>query len=302
MTIRNDTSDPRSLSVFSPMMPGFRLIKELEIGSFVTSPFPREWPETLRLVSWNVNRGLQLNGIIEFLQSSSADLILLQETDVNARRTRHRNIPREIARALRMNYIFGREFEELAQGTEDSPAYHGQTTLSRLPLSHPCILRFRDQSTFWRPRWFIPPLQSFQRRQGGRMALICEITIQGQTLVLYNVHLESRGNDELRIGQLSEMLTEIRKNPAETPILVAGDFNFDLSRGPATTLIAGMRIDNRFASFEGRRTVPNHAKPAAIDWILTRGALSASDPEIHESVTASDHFPLSLELRGFHRS
>jgi endonuclease/exonuclease/phosphatase family metal-dependent hydrolase len=297
MTIRNDTFDPRSLSVFSPMMPGFRSIKELEIGSFLSPPFPREWPETLRVVSWNVNRGLQLNGIIEFLQNSSADLILLQETDVNARRTRHRNIPREIARALRMNYIFGREFEELAQGTEASPAYHGQTTLSRLPLSYPCILRFRDQSTFWRPRWFIPPLQSFQRRQGGRMALICEITIQGRTLVLYNVHLESRGNEELRIGQLSEMLTEIRKNPAETPILVAGDFNFDLSRGPATPLIAGMRIDNRFASFGGRRTVPNHAKAAAIDWILTRGALSTSDPEIHESVTASDHFPLSLELR-----
>ncbi len=297
MTIRNDSSEPRSLSVFSPMMPGFRLIKELEIGSFLSPPFPREWPESLRVVSWNVNRGLQLNGIIEFLQSSSADLILLQETDVNARRTRHRNIPREIARALRMNYIFGREFEELAQGTEASPAYHGQTTLSRLPLSHPCILRFRDQSTFWRPRWFIPPLQLFQRRQGGRMALICEITIQGRTLVLYNLHLESRGNDELRIGQLSEMLTEIRKNPAETPILVAGDFNFDLSRGPATTLLAGMRIDNRFASLGGRRTVPNHAKAAAIDWILTRGPLSASAPEIHESVTASDHFPLSLELR-----
>jgi endonuclease/exonuclease/phosphatase family metal-dependent hydrolase len=107
------------------------------------------------------------------------------------------------------------------------------------------------------------------------MALICEITIQGQTLVLYNVHLESRGNDELRIGQLSEMLTEIRKNPAETPIVVAGD---------------------------GRRSVPNHAKPAAIDWILTIFSLYANNPEIHESVTASDHFPLSLELRGFHRS
>ena len=131
------------------------------------------------------------------------------------------------------------------------------------------------------------------------MALICDITLQGRRFVLYNLHLESRGNDELRIGQLAEMLTEIGKNPAATPLLVAGDFNFDLSRGPASTLIAGMRIGSPHASFGGRRTVPHssHAKPAAIDWILTRGALSASDPEIHESVTASDHFPLSLELR-----
>src|SRR3954468_5977264 len=116
MSIRTDLSDRPSLSVFSPIMPGAALIKELEIGSFVDPPFSREWPETLRVVSWNVNRGLQLNGIIDFLQSSSADLILLQETDVNARRTRRRNVPREIAKALRMNYVFGSEFEELSQG------------------------------------------------------------------------------------------------------------------------------------------------------------------------------------------
>jgi endonuclease/exonuclease/phosphatase family metal-dependent hydrolase len=196
-----------------------------------------------------------------------------------------------------MNYVFGREFEELAQGTEASPAYHGQTTLSRLPLSNPRILRFRDQSTFWRPRWFIPPLESFQRRLGGRMALICDITLQGRTLALYNLHLESRGSNELRIGQMSEVLNEIGKNPAAMPVLVAGDFNFDLSRGPAPALIADMRIDNPFASLGGQRTVPDYARTAAIDWILTRGALSASDPEIHASVTASDHFPLSLQLR-----
>ena len=297
MTIRTNPFDRPRLVVFGPMMPGTRLVKELEIGSFLTPPFPREWPETLRVVSWNVNRGLQLNGIIDFLQNSSADLILLQETDVNARRTRRRDIPREIAQALRMNYIFGREFEELTQGTEASPAYHGQTTLSRLPLSNPRILRFRDQSTFWRPRWFIPPIESFQRRLGGRIALTCDITLQGRTLMLYNLHLESRGNDELRMGQLSEMLTEIGESPSDAPVLLAGDFNFDLSRGPATTLIAGMRIENQFASLGGRRTVPDHPRTAAIDWILTRGALSARDPEIHDSVTASDHFPLSLELR-----
>ena len=297
MTIRKNAADPPCLSVFSSMMPGTGLIKELEIGSFLTPPFPREWPETLRVVCWNVNRGLQLNGIIEFLKSSSADLILLQETDINARRTQRRNIPREIAQALGMNYVFGREFEELAQGTEASPAYHGQTTLSRLPLSNPRILRFRDQSTFWRPRWFVPPLESFQRRRGGRMALICEITLQARSLMLYNVHLESRGNDELRTRQLSEMLNEIGKNPAAMPVVVAGDLNFDLSRGPAPALVAGMRIENPFASLGGQRTVPNHARAAAIDWILTRGARSASDPEIHASVTASDHFPLSLQLR-----
>ncbi len=104
-------------------------MKELESNSFLSRPFPRVWPETIRVVSWNINRGLQLNGIINFLGASSADLILLQETDINARRTGRHNIPRKIAQALRMDYIFGREFEELAQGSRTNPAYHGQTTL-----------------------------------------------------------------------------------------------------------------------------------------------------------------------------
>ena len=230
--------------------------------------------------------------------SSSADLILLQETDVNARRTRHRDIPREIAQALRMNYIFGREFEELAQGSRTDPAYHGQTTLSRLPLTNARILRFSDQSGFWRPRWFLPPLECLQRRTGGRMALISEITLGGRTLVLYNVHLESRGGAELRIRQFAEILTDIRQHPPELPVLIAGDFNFDLSRGPAVSLIAGAGMKNPFASINECRTVlkSRDANPSAIDWILTRGALAARRPAIHQSIAASDHFPLSLEL------
>jgi len=273
-------------------------MKEIESGSFLTRPFPHVWSGTIRVVSWNVNRGLQLNGIIDFLAGSRADLILLQETDINARRTGRRNIPREIAQALQMNYVFGREFEELAQGSRTNPAYHGQTTLSRLPLSNACILRFRAQSAFWRPRWYTPPLQCLQRRLGGRMALVSEVAFGGRTLLLYNVHLESRGTDELRIRQLSEILSDIRQHPPEMPVLLAGDFNFDLSHGLAVPLMAGTGMDNSFTSFAGLRTVlkNRHGMPSAIDWVLTRGTLAVRLPAIHKSIIASDHFPLSLEI------
>jgi endonuclease/exonuclease/phosphatase family metal-dependent hydrolase len=274
-------------------------MKELESGSFLTTPFPRVWPDTMRVVSWNVNRGLRLDGILDFLTRSRADVILLQETDVNARRTASRNIPRKIAQALGMNYIFGCEFEELSQGSRINPAYHGQTTLSHLPLSHPRILRFRDQSKFWRPRWFVPPIQCLQRRLGGRMALICRVSLGGRHLLLYNAHLESRGSDELRMGQLSEMLSEVSQHPVETPVLMAGDFNFDLSCGPAASVIAETGANNLFAFLErpGTAIRNRRANPVAIDWMLTRGALAASNVEIHVSVTVSDHFPLSMQLR-----
>src|SRR6516225_1375275 len=91
-------------------------------------------------------------------RGASADIILLQEADLNARRTHHINVAREIAQTLEMNYVFGREFQELTQGSKASPAYHGQATLSRWPLSNSRIIRFQKQSHFWRPHWFLPDI------------------------------------------------------------------------------------------------------------------------------------------------
>src|SRR5215472_2980018 len=39
------------------------------------------------------------------------------------------------------SYVFGREFVELTQGSNPSPAYHGQATLSRWKISNSRILR-----------------------------------------------------------------------------------------------------------------------------------------------------------------
>jgi len=129
---------------------------EIEIGNFAlpNSVLPRL--NSIRAVNWNINRGLQLQPIVEFLASTNADLILLQETDLNARRTDHVNIAREISQKLQMNDIFGREFQESTQGPRESPAYHGQATLSRWPLPNSRIIRFKRQSNFWRSRWFLP--------------------------------------------------------------------------------------------------------------------------------------------------
>jgi endonuclease/exonuclease/phosphatase family metal-dependent hydrolase len=62
--------------------------------------------------------------------------------------------------------------------------------------------------------------------------------------------------------------------------------------------MAGTGIQNPFTSPSVCRTGVNstRGKPVAIDWMLTRGALAARDPGIHDSIVASDHFPLSLEL------
>src|SRR5712675_1157006 len=158
-------------------------MQEIETGNFSPPRLVLIPADSIRVVNWNINRGLQLQKVIEFLASAKADVFLLQESDLNARRTHHLNVAKEIAQKLQLNYVFGREFQELTQGSRTSPAFHGQATLSPWPLSNPRILRFRRQSNFWRPRWFLPEIEPLQERIGGRMALVSEVSIAGRTLV-----------------------------------------------------------------------------------------------------------------------
>jgi len=274
-------------------------LEQIETGSLIKGFDVPAGPQTMRIISWNINRGMQLDGIVEFLRREAADLILLQEADLNARRTQYRNIAREIAQGLRMDYVFGREFEELTQGNCNSRAYHGQATLSRLPLLESRILRFRRQSGFWRPRWFVPNIQLLQRRIGARMALVTHVLWFEKRLIVYNVHLESRGDDALRCCQFAEILDDVQQYSPDVPIVIAGDFNFDLSQRPGASLLARSRFDNPFSLGKVRPTTNGSRirRGRMVDWILLRGPLGYADLRLHELQRSSDHYPLSLILK-----
>jgi endonuclease/exonuclease/phosphatase family metal-dependent hydrolase len=277
----------------------------MEMPDIVTGNFaPQRWtasaPKSLRIVDWNIDRGQHLQGVTDFLVGVNADILILQEVDLNARRTHRLNIAETIARKLEMNYVFGREFQELVQGSKDSPAYHGQTTLSKWPISKPRLIRFSKQSNFWQPHWFLPKIEPFQERLGGRIALVAEINVGGRKLVTYNLHLESRGSNALRISQLAEVLSDAKDCDSDCPVLVAGDFNLDASKAPAAQQLAKAGFQDSVAS-RGSPTTPSRglfesSSCRRIDWAFIRGPLRASSGHVHANVKASDHYPISFIL------
>ena len=272
-------------------------MQEIESGNFAVPRWLFVPPDSVRVVSWNIDRGLKLSGVIDFLAGAKADIILLQEADLNARRTHHINVAREIAQTLEMNYVFGREFQELTQGSKASPAYHGQATLSRWPLSNSRIIRFQKQSHFWRPHWFLPDIAPFQERLGGRMALVSAVNIAGKTMISYNLLLESRGDNPLRCSQIDEALDDNKRYGWNTPILLAGDFNLDVSQTPAATSISRAQFQDAFANQHVPTTPGSFLEHGRIiDWIFTRGRVRVTQPQVHRSVSASDHYPLSISL------
>jgi endonuclease/exonuclease/phosphatase family metal-dependent hydrolase len=272
-------------------------MQEIETGNYSPPRLVLIPPDSIRVVNWNINRGLRLQRVIEFLASAKADVLILQESDLNARRTHHLNVAKEIAQKLQMNYVFGREFQELTQGSRASPAYHGQATLSRWPLSNSRIIRFQRQSNFWRPHWFLPEIEPFQERIGGRLALVCESNIAGKKVVTYNLHLESKGDVALRCSQLDETLEDARRYPTSTPIVLAGDLNLDVFGGPASTLVSRAHFQDAFSNHHVPTTPGAFLDPGqTIDWIFTRGPIRASEPQVGRAVSASDHYPLSVTL------
>ena len=258
------------------------------------------WPrDSIRVVDWNIDRGLQLRLIIDFLGDAKADVFILQEVDINARRTHHLNIAQEIARKLRLNYVFGREFVELTQGSKTSPAYHGQATLSPWKISKPRIIHFQRQSDFWKPRWFKPTLPTFQERLGGRIALASEITIQGVSMICYNLHLESRSNDELRLAQLNEVLQDTGAYDSTQVVVVAGDLNLNASTSPIADALARAGFQDVVPTSRVPTTPARHLLEAGrnIDWAFVRRPVQADAGKVHRSVRGSDHYPISFELR-----
>ena len=249
---------------------------------------------TATLLNWNVDRGGHLEQIRAAFRVHKPDICLLQEVDLHARRTQGKDIAEELAKGLGFNFAFGIEFEEMSQEMGDEPAYHGQATLSDLKILNSRILRFSHQSGFWKPRpLLLSGLPLLQRRLGGRIALISELDNRGAPLVVYNLHLESRGTEHGRLRQLEEVLADAARYPAGVPVIIAGDLNTKARHSP---LIARLK-EAGYASCLGDRRERTHLIIGALDWVFARGPLEFQSGAVHRENHGSDHYPVVARLK-----
>ncbi len=248
--------------------------------------------KSIRIVSWNIDRGEQLGIVSSELQHNPPDLCLLQEVDWNTARAGNLDVASELARRLGLSMIYAIEFEELSQ-EHGHPAYSGQATLTRLPIRASRILRFRNQSGFWKPRSWIPSSLPFmQRRLGSRIALITELELARRLLVVYNVHFESRSMGHIQSEQLDEVLADLKRYPPDTAAILGGDLNTKYF--PSIFLQKLQR--EGFQSATGERIERTHTIAMALDWIFAKGPIQIEDGRIRKDFRGSDHYPIYAEL------
>ena len=265
-------------------------LQTLRGGSFSRDAQPRA---RTTILDWNIDRGTHLNDIEGQMRQIVPDLCIFQEVDLGARRSGRIDVAQKLAETFQMNYVFAPEFEELSQGTRQNPAYHGQALLTKLPIRSSRMLRFTHQSGFWKPRPLLSSsLPLLQRREGGRIALVTELDNGGKPLVVYNLHLESRGNDRLRLEQLEEVLNDAQRYPQETSVIIAGDLN---TKPPHSALVPRLRQAGYRNAF-GDRHLRTHVIFGALDWVFVRGPIELGDANVLR-VGGSDHFPIAVNVR-----
>lgn len=243
-------------------------------------------PRQLKVVTWNIEYGTRFDGVLRTLRAVDADVYILQEVDLFCRRSGNRNVAKDLADALGLNWIFAGEFQEIGLSTGHVPALTGQAILSRYPIAEASAVPFRAQA--W-ARWHLNPVQP---RRGDRTVLIARTA----GLRIYNAHLESGGNDWRRGRQLDDILADSAEGIPSSAVLLAGDFNNNpIGRTEMFAPIGTANfVDALGPDADRRRTCDHHPYP--IDWLFVRHARSLSGrvlPLDH----VSDHYPVMATLQ-----
>jgi endonuclease/exonuclease/phosphatase family metal-dependent hydrolase len=234
----------------------------------------------VRIVEWNIDHGLneseieaalrgpaafharvkaaprgaarqRLNEELQLL--SKADVIALDEVDYGVGRTQYRNVARDLASALGMNYAYGVEFIELERiylgvdrasnvDTNRYRATEGSVVLSRYPIAGAEVVRLPmkydwygsevktiselEKARRWSAERLFDEHIDPQVRRGGRMALVVNLRVPESPTGLLTVvcpHLEDYTTAAGRTDQLAFLLSRIQGNP--NPLVLAGDLN-----------------------------------------------------------------------------
>ena len=282
--------DGTSQAEVMAMIPQF---SQAEVHNLV--PAPAETPEVLGALVFNMERGVYLDELGDFLESCPAvrplDLILANELDDGCVRSGGKNTTLELAERLGMNAVFGLEFIELVNG-EDPKGFHGNAIFSRWPIKRAKAVRLPEQYNWYFDR---------QRRIGGRLAILAELDVAGTPVGAGTIHLENRTHGPGRRAQLEAVLAEAEHMFPGMPVILGGDLNtntFDGRDKDAIQAVAGSPALQRrcledVAAWEGclpaaeeagYRLLPDGAmatrrKPLPgggrldlrLDWLLVRG-------------------------------
>lgn len=178
-----------------------------------------------RLVAWNIERGIALDGQIDALRTHpylrEADVLLITEADLGMARSANRAVAQEMAAALGMSYAFAPCYLNLAKGAglestaagENTMGLHGNAILSRYPLRRPRMIALENG---------IDKMSRREKRIGCQKALAVEIEFPQRPITAVAVHLDAQSTQRHRRNQMRDVIAAL---DTAGPAVLGGDWN-----------------------------------------------------------------------------
>ena len=216
----------------SPLYAELKLEVERVLNSVVHEDFAEPPPgpsaQSIKATAWNIERGIKLEGIIKTLQEhpelKESDLLLLTELDHGMARTRNRNIPREIAEALKLNYAFAPCYIALTKGSgveihvdgENTWAIHGNALMSRYPLFNVHSLALPNGKD---------KMKGKEKRLGCLRTVIADVDHPTGMFRAASLHLDAHSTQKHRYRQMKILLDHLDTLNPKLPTVIGGDWN-----------------------------------------------------------------------------
>jgi endonuclease/exonuclease/phosphatase family metal-dependent hydrolase len=242
----------------------------------------------IRVVTYNIHRAIGVDRrfkperIVRILHHHNPDLVLLQEVDEGAPRSRELDMARELAAELGFAHFAVGHNVSLRKGR------YGNATLSRFP-----ILRERNIDLSVPGSWI---------RRGCQHTSIA--LLPGRpALEVFNLHLGLSARERERQVELLARSSEFASLGPEVPCLVAGDFNDwrSLLRARFTNGLGfHCATDGRTGRHRPLATFPAFSPRGGLDRIYYRGPLrllGVRRCRLQVARVASDHRPVIAEFQ-----
>lgn len=183
--------------------------------------------DRVKAIAWNLERGIQLDGIIDALRSDERlqgrDILLFTELDHGMARSGNRFVAQEIARELGLNYAFAPVYVPLQKGSgveaemegENTVSLHGVAMFSRWVMRNVHAIPIPNgKDKMW----------GKEKRLGRLRALIADIEHPSGIFRAVTVHLDAHCSRAHRRLQMRIILDHLDKLP-KMPTLIGGDWN-----------------------------------------------------------------------------
>ena len=240
-----------------------------------------------RVLVYNMHAGKDAKGvdnlarIAALVDSLHADIVLLQEVDVNTQRSGRVDQPAVLAKLSGHHVAFGKSLDY--QGGD-----YGIAIMSRWPIS--------SDTTYHLP--VEPP----QERSGGsyepRTALRVIIATPNGPLAVVNTHLDPSGDDRWRRQEIRTFLGIVDTlRQRGIPTVAGGDLNSTPESSTQQTVrAAGLRDAWTICGQGDGLTYPADSSVKRIDYLYLTGAATCRDAVVI-TTDASDHRPVLLTVR-----